>query len=170
MKADPRMKFGKLALASLAAFVLCLAASVTFAQDDPNTVSRDVPEQTITFDTTNPYTKAPGKMTIVFRGVFHFTTQSEGPETGTRVTGSQAGSFTFVPDDPSQSTVQGSFRFRLSGHLQKGRDIVDFAFSMTGVAQDGSRITFIQSQRGVLKEDGIEISFGDTRAVGARQN
>lgn len=142
-------------------FLLCLTASAAFAQDDPNTISREVPEQTITFDTANPYTKAPGKMTIVFSGGFHFTKGPEDTQAGTtRGIGARAGTFTFVPDDSSQMTVQGKFRFHLSGQMQKGRNVVDFAFTMTGLASDGSTSIFIQSESALLKDGGIEISFG----------
>lgn len=166
-----RRSFLRFPLKSLAfAFLLCFTTSSAIAQDDPNTISREVAEQTITFDSVNPYTKAAGKMTIVFSGIFHFTTAIEDAQSGiSRVAGSQAGTFTFVPDDPSQPTINGSFRFRLSGQTQKGRDVVDFAFSMTGMAQDGARLTLIQSQRVAIKADGLEISFGETRALGQKE-
>lgn len=172
MKAPSKRILIQFAFVSLSlAFVLCLTASSALAQDDPNTISREVPEQTITFTTTNPYTKASGKMTIVFSGLFYITMNAEDAQSSTsRVTGGQVGTFTFVPDDPSQPTVNGSFRFRLAGRTQPRSNEVHFAFSMTGVALDGSRFTFVQFERVLIKEDSLEISFGETRAVGARDN
>jgi hypothetical protein len=166
-----RRSFLRFSLKSLAfAFLLCFTTSSAIAQDDPNTISREVAEQTITFDSVNPYTKAAGKMTIVFSGVFNFTTAFEDAQSGTsRVAGAQVGTFTFVPDDPSQPPVSGGFRFRLAGRTQPRSNEVHFGFSMAGVAQDGTRFTFVQIERALIKEDGLEISFGETRAFGQKE-
>jgi hypothetical protein len=164
--------FFQFALTSLSlAFLLCLTASNTVAQEDPNTISREIPEQTITFSTVNPYTKVTGTMTIVFSGVFHLTRPTEDAQSGTsRVTGGQLGTFTFVPDDQSQPTISGKFRFRLSGWTQPRTNAILFVFRMNGVASDGSAFVFLQSERAVVHDEGCDISFGETRAVDANDD
>jgi hypothetical protein len=158
---------GSLAIISLALLsLLCLTASRTMAQDEPNSFSQEVPEKTITFATVNPYTKASGSMTIVLTGVFHATRQNEA--TGlkiSRVTGGQRGTFTFVPDDPSQPTITGSFRFSLAGKPQPHTETINFAFRMDGLATDGSKVSFVQLERAVVSEGSPDISFGSTDRV-----
>jgi hypothetical protein len=133
------------------------------AQDGANTFSQEVPEQTITFATVNPYTKASGSMTIVLSGVFHATRLTEPTGSGTsRITGGQMGTFTLVPDDPSQPTINGRFRFSLVGKTLPHTDTIHFAFTMDGMAQDGSAVRFVQTERAVVSEAGFDISFGST--------
>ena len=145
------------------ALFLSLTASQAMAQDDANTFTKNVPEQTMTFPTVNPYTKGSGSMTIVFTGVFHATKPAEitGSELS-RITGRQKGTFTFVPDDPSQPTISGRFHFSLTGTPQPHSDALNFAFRMDGLAPDGSLVTFVQTERAVVSEAGIDISFGKT--------
>jgi hypothetical protein len=136
------------------------------AQEEANTFSQEVPEQTITFATVNPYSKASGSMTITFSGVFHATrlTEPTGLEIS-RITGGQRGTFTFVPDDPSQPTITGSFRFGLAGKPQPQTGTITFAFRMNGKAQDGSAVIFLQFERAVVSEGALDISFGKTERV-----
>jgi hypothetical protein len=162
-----------IALSSLTlALLLGLAASQAMAQDSANTFSQDVPEQTITFPTVNPYTKAPGSMTITFSGVFHATrlTEPAGLEIS-RITGGQRGTFTFVPDDSSQPTITGRFHFSLAGKPQPHTGTITFAFRMNGKAPDGSAVIFLQFERAVVTEGSPDISFGKTdRIAGAPDN
>lgn len=158
---------GRPALTSLAlALLLGLTASQAMAQEGANTFSQDVPEQTITFPTFNPYTKASGSMTITFSGIFHATrlTEPTGLEIS-RVTGGQRGTFTFVPDDPSQPTISGRFHFTLTGKPQPHTDTIRFVFRMDGMAQDGSTVTFLQTERAVVTEGSPDILFGNTDRV-----
>jgi hypothetical protein len=158
---------GRLALTALAlALLLGLSASQAMAQEEANTFSQEVPEQTITFATVNPYTGAPGSMTITFSGVFHENRLAE--PTGleiSRITGNQRGTFTFVPDDPSQPTISGKFRFSLAGKPQPHTDKINFAFTMDGMALDGSMVRFLQTERAVVSEGSVDVSFGSTDRV-----
>jgi hypothetical protein len=148
------------------AFFLSLNASQALAQDDSNTVSKNFPEHTMSFATVNPYTKVAGSMTIVFTGLFHATKPAEitGQEFS-RITGNQKGTFTFVPDDPSQPTISGQFHFNFAGTPQPHSDSLNFAFRMEGLAPDGSRVTFVQTERAVVGEAGVDISFGKTEGA-----
>ena len=161
---------GCLSITMLALVVLLgVTASQARTQDDANTFSKDVPEQTMTFSTVNPYTRISGSMTIVFAGVFYATRTSEsaGSEIS-RITGRQQGTFSFVPDDSSQPTISGRFHFKLAGQPQPHSDGLEFAFRMTGKAPDGSMFTFVQSERAVISEGGVVISFGKTDGVEAQ--
>ncbi len=163
---------GSLTITPLAlAALLSLTASQAKAQDSTNTFSQEVPEQAITFPTVNPYTEASGSMTITFSGVFHATRLTEpiGSEIS-RITGSQRGTFTFIPDDPSQLTISGKFRFSLGGKTQPHSEVIHLAFRMDGMTLDGSRITFVQTERAVVSESGLDISFGKTQVVAPAAN
>lgn len=162
---------GSFAIASLAlASLLGLTASQAMAQEGANTFSQEVAEQTISFPTVNPYTKAPGSMTITFSGVFHATRLTEPTGSGiSRVTGGQRGTFTFVPDDSSQPTISGRFRFSLAGKTQPQTDTIHFAFTMDGMAQDGSLIRFVQTERALVTEGIVDVSFGRTEVAKDKQ-
>ena len=105
-------------------------------------------------------------MTIVFSGVFHATrgAGTTGLEIS-RITGGQQGTFAFVPDDPSQPTISGKFRFTLTGKPQPQTETINFAFRMDGLATDGTRVSFVQLERAVVSEGSLEISFGNTQQV-----
>lgn len=157
----------RLAITFLAlALLFSLSASQVMAQDDANTFSQELKEKTITFVTVNPYTQAQGSMTITFSGVFHANRQAE--TTGlaiTRITGVQTGTFTFVPDDSSQPTISGKYRFRFVGKPQPNTDTLNFAFRLNGTAGDGSIFSFVQNERVLVSEEGFEVSFGSTDSV-----
>src|SRR5258708_13594426 len=147
-----------------AALTLVLLMMATNAQaEDEYIFSRDVPEQTITFSTVNPYTNVPGSMTITFSGVFHANRLTEPLRLGTSdITGNQRGRFTFTPDDASQPTINGKFRFGLGGATQPQTDKFEFYFRMDGRAQDGSIVTFIQGEEPLISELALQITFAQT--------
>lgn len=149
-----------------------LTASQAIAQDGERAFSQEIPEQTITFTTVNPYTKVAGSMTITFSGVFRATRLTELTGSGTsHITGGQRGTFAFVPDDPSQPTISGKFRFTLIGKTQPQTDTIKFAFRMDGMALDGSAVSFLQTERAVVNEGSLDISFGSTELfVPAKDN
>ena len=146
------------------ALLLLLTATQALAQDNGEyTFSKDVPEQAITFLTTNPYTNASGSMTITFSGVFHANRLTEFRKLGTSfITGDQNGTFVFTPDDPTQPTISGKFRFGLSGETFPHADIIEFNFKMDGFAPDGSPVTLIQAEQAFVNEGGLQITFGKT--------
>jgi len=149
------------------AFLLLLTATQALAQDKGEyTFSQDVPEQAITFLTTNPYTKASGSMTITFSGVFHANRLTEFRKLGSSfITGDQNGTFVFTPDDPTQPTISGKFRFGLSGETFAHTDVIEFNFKMDGFAPDRSPVTFIQAEQAFVNEGGLQITFGKTRRL-----
>ena len=148
-------------------FVVCLLLSATNTQAQTEaTFSQQVPEQTITFLSINPYSKATGSMTITFKGIFYATRLTEARGAGILgITGNQSGTFTFVPDDVSQPTIAGTYNFNLSGTTRAHTDTIDFDFRMDGTAPDGSKVTFIQRQRAFVNEGGLDVTFGKTKRL-----
>ncbi len=146
---------------------LTIATSVQVQAQEPEyTFSKDVPQQTATFLTINPYTKASGSMTITFSGVFQAKRLNGFRQIGTSyISGDQNGTFVFAPDDPSQPTISGKFRFGLSGETYPQTDTIDFYFKMDGTTQDGSPVTFIQGEQAVVSEGALVITFGKTRRL-----
>src|SRR5260221_97849 len=115
--------------------VLLMIATNAQAQDE-YTFSRDVPEQTITFPAVNPYTNVPGSMTITFSGVFHANRLTEPLRLGTSdITGNQKGRFTFIPDDASQPTINGKFRFGLGGATPPQTEKIEIYIRLEGREQ-----------------------------------
>jgi len=146
--------------------LLLLSATQVPAQDNAYTFSKDVPEQVITFLTANPYTKVSGSMTITLSGAFK-ANRSTGPmKLGiSLITGDQKGTFVFTPDDPSQPTISGKFRFGLSGETFPQTDTIDFYFKMDGTASDGSSVTLIQGEQALISEGALVITFGRTKPL-----
>lgn len=142
---------------ALSAAVLSFPSS-TIAQEEKGT-KLDVPEQTVTFRAENPYTSTPGEVRITFAGSLRVhNSQEEVFADGVPVTGTQLGTFIFVPDNQSEPTYSAAFRFGLSGEVYKGKIV--FAFSVDGKGSDGSTLTFIQGQSAVFSDTGVEVQFG----------
>lgn len=148
------------------ALLFGLTASQALAQGDANTLSQEIAEKKISFSAVNPYTQASGTMTITFGGVFQATKLVE--TTGSdisHITGLQTGTFDFVPDDTSQPTISGRFRFRFAGTPQPRTGKLHFAFRMKGKTPDGSVFSFIQNELVAVTEEGFDISFGETKSL-----
>jgi hypothetical protein len=86
----------------------------------------------------NPCSGAPGTLTFDFRGVVHITTLDNGTfhETSTFT-----GTFTFVPDDPSQPTYSGPATFWDGENVNARNFTATFTGNIVLRGSDGSRIT-----------------------------
>jgi hypothetical protein len=86
----------------------------------------------------NPCSGAPGTLTFDFRGVVHITTLDNGTfhETSTFT-----GTFTFVPDDPSQPTYTGHATFWFGQNVNSKSFTTTFTGNIVLRGSDGSRIT-----------------------------
>ncbi len=158
-------RYGAMIIVALTMLVW-LSATQVRAQDNAYTFSKDAPEQTIGFLTTNPYTKASGSMTITLSGAFKANRLTEPMKLGiSYISGDQKGTFVFTPDDPGQPTISGKYQFGLSGETFPQTDTIDFFFKMDGAAKDGSRVTFIQGERAMISEGVLVITFGETRRL-----
>jgi len=147
--------------------ILIIATSVQAQAQEPEyTFSKDVPEQTATFLTVNPYTKVSGSMTITVDGVFQAKRLNGFRQIGiSYITGDQKGTFLFTPDDPNQPTISGKFRFGLSGETYPQTDTIDFYFKMDGTASDGSSVSLIQGEQAMISEGALVITFGKTKPL-----
>jgi hypothetical protein len=86
----------------------------------------------------NPCTGVPGTSTQTLKGVSHIT---ELPNGTLHVTSTITGTFTFVPDDPSQPTYTGHATFWDGGNLNSKTLTFTFTGHVNVRGSDGSRIT-----------------------------
>lgn|GEM_PF-1864041 len=151
--------------------LLLLSAAQVSAQDNAYSFSKDVPEQTITFLTVNPYTKTSGSMTITFSGAFKANRLNAPMKLGIcYINGDQKGTFVFTPDDPSQPTISGKYQFGLSGETFPQTDTIDFYFKMDGTASDGSLVSLVQGEQALISEGALVITFGKTKPLMLENN
>jgi hypothetical protein len=124
------------------------AGAVSFTQTDHNL--------TQTATDVNPCTGAPGTVTITGNNVFHMTTLANGTFW---LTGTSEGTFTFVPDDPTQPTYTGHFTtwFGDNDNLKNGNETS--TFSLHGVGSDGSKLTFHDVAHLSVSATGATVSF-----------
>jgi hypothetical protein len=127
-----RMLAGGALLALLIALLTPMAA---FAQAETTTVHFSGTESSADV---NPCTGAPGTATETLHGVSHLTELPNGTaHAATTVTGT----FTFVPDDPSQPTYTGHATFRNGENLNSKTITATFTGHVNVRGSDGSQIT-----------------------------
>ena len=127
-----RMLAGGALLALLVALLTPMAA---FAQAETTTVHFSGTESA---PDVNPCTGAPGTATQTLRGVSHIT---ELPNGTSHETTTVTGTFTFVPNDPSQPTYTGHATF-WDGENFNGKSIaVTFTGHVNVRGSDGSHLT-----------------------------
>jgi hypothetical protein len=126
-----------------------LAKAVSFTQTIHN--------ETDTMASANPCTGAPGTLTITYNAVFHVTMDTT---TGTgHFTSTAAGTFVFVPDDPTQPTYTGHFA-TWDGENQNIRNsAATFTFNVHGTGSDGSVLNFHEVAHLSVSATGVTISF-----------
>jgi hypothetical protein len=114
--------------AVLLAPAAALATDTETFHDSGVDVTRDV----------NPCSGAPGTLTFTFRFVIHITALDNGTfhETSTAT-----GTFTFVPDDPSQPTYTGHATFWDGENVNAKSFTATFTGNIVLRGSDGSRIT-----------------------------
>ena len=127
-----RMLAGAAVAGLLVALLIPMAA---FAQAETTTVHISGTEST---PDVNPCTGAPGTAAQTLKGVSHIT---ELPNGTSHETTTVTGTFTFVPDDPSQPTYTGHATF-WDGENFNGKTIaVTFTGHVNVRGSDGSHIT-----------------------------
>jgi hypothetical protein len=87
--------------------------------------------------TVNPCSGVPGTQTIDFTSVLHFTVLDNG---GFHVTGTLTGTFTFVPDDPSQPTYTGHFTSWFGEHVNSSNSTTTQTLDVVLKGSDGSQL------------------------------
>src|SRR6266567_4529080 len=125
-----QMLVGGALLASLAAVAVPLPA-LPHAETTTTHFSGTVSEPD-----TNPCTGAPGTITETFPGVTHVTGLPNG--TGHQTT-TLTGTFTFVPEDPSQPALTGKFTIRNGGNFNKQNTVATAISVFLARGTDGSR-------------------------------
>lgn len=116
-----------------------------------------VKDYTGAFARTQPCTGETGTVYIEVNGVFEVVEFTSGPHAGSLwLSGTEAGTFRFVPDDASQPTYEGRYAFHFNVHDEPGADEFTLAFNVHGDGSDGSTVTahvfahFTQNGSGTL--------------------
>ena len=86
----------------------------------------------------NPCTGEPGTLTETIKGVTHVT---ELPNGTRHETTTGTGTFTFVPEDPSQPTYTGRETFWNGQNFNGKTFTLTFTAHVTATGSDGSRLT-----------------------------
>jgi hypothetical protein len=127
-----RMLAGGALLALLVALLTPMAA---FAQAETTTIHFSGTEST---PDVNPCTGAPGTATQTLKGVTHIT---ELPNATSHETTTLTGTFTFVPNDPSQPTYTGHATFWDGENFNSKTVTFTFTGHVNVTGSDGSHIT-----------------------------
>jgi hypothetical protein len=129
-------------------------------QDDQgDTFSHDLNEETFTFEAVNPTTKVPGRMTVTITGAFRGKRLGdEQTPAGSHLQADQRATFSFVPYDrysPSYSATVNT--------LQVARDTTDdsisFDFGLETTGSDGSSQQFMLREVVTVTEDDAQFTF-----------
>jgi hypothetical protein len=149
-----RLRFRRLIplIAATGLLLLTAAPAISAATSTTQTVKGF----TETFPTDNPCTGDPGTVTVTYNGVFHTSVDATG---GTHVTGTQAGTFEFVPDDASQPSYTGRFTTWFGGNIGANGQGFWSTFSLTGYGSDGSVIHFNGVTQFHLSNGEVHVSF-----------
>jgi hypothetical protein len=129
--------------AILAAVVALLSAGAALAAAGGRgtvTITEHAHNVTLFSDpVTNPCTGEPGTLTaIAANSVFHVTYFTNGDEFW--VTGTQEGTATFTPDDPSGVSASGHFAAWFGESLNEKNDVQHDTFNLTLTNTDGSHV------------------------------
>jgi hypothetical protein len=133
-------RLGFLVASLLGLSLLC--ASIASAATPPTTDTEIVKDATTTFVAVNPCTDPPvsGTVTIDYLSVFHITDFNNGVF---HLTGTNQGTLTFVPDDPSEVAYTG----HIAAWFGTNSNASDFeatdTFALHASGSDGSRLTLL---------------------------
>ena len=138
-------------LALLTGSLVAVAAPSATAQ--ATSFTETVQGVTETFPEINPCSGATGTVTVTYNGIFHVT---EDPQGGFHITGTQTGTFTFVPDDASEPSFTGRFTTWFGGNVSTNTDGFWTTFRVRGTGSDGSTLLFNAVEQ-------IHVSNGEVR-------
>jgi hypothetical protein len=116
--------------------------------------------ETDSFPTDNPCSGVPGTVTVTFNGVVHMTTLDSGAVHGTET---MTGTFSFVPDDPSQPSYTGRFTSWDGFNANSQNFTATATFRVRGTGSDGSTLTFHDNAHFSVSATGVTISFDRPR-------
>lgn len=121
-----------------------------------DTFTMTVKDFTESFAEQNPCTGDPGLATVTYNGVFHFSVDETG---GSHVTGTQTGTFTFEPTDPSLPTYTGRFTGWFGENLNANNDGFWSTFRIRGTGSDGSMLYFNGNMQFHLSNGELQVDF-----------
>jgi len=99
----------------------------------------------------NPCTGDTGMLTETYSDIFHVTVN----KTGSWITGTIEGKFTFVPDDPNAVTYTGHFATWFGDENNLQNDVEHATFNIHATGSDGSRLTFHENTQVTLNANGV---------------
>ena len=141
-------------LACSAGMLVGMVAPSAYAQ--ANTFTDTVKGITETFPEVNPCTGAAGTVTITFNAIFHIT---EDPQGGFHVTGTQTGTFTFIPNDASEPSYTGRFTTWFGGNVGANGEGFWATFRLRGTGSDGSTLLFNAVEQFHLSNGEVHVQF-----------
>jgi hypothetical protein len=116
---------------------------------------------TASFPDVNPCSGATGTATLDFKGVLHITTLDNGTFHETSTT---TGTFTFVPDVPSQPTYTGHFANWFGQNVNSRNFTETSTFNIVLRGSDGSRLTVHELTHLTVHADGtVTVEFEKNR-------
>jgi hypothetical protein len=124
----------------------------TYTQTDHNV--------TDTHPDVNPCTGDTGMLTETYNDIFHITVN----KTGSWVTGTVEGKFTFVPDNPAAVTYTGHFATWFGDENNLQNDVEHSTANIHAAGSDGSRLSFHENVQVTLNANGVvTVSFDKLR-------
>jgi hypothetical protein len=111
---------------------------------------------TETFPEVNPCSGATGTVTVTYNAIFHVT---DDPQGGFHITGTQTGTFTFVPNDASEPSFTGRFTTWFGGNVSTNTDGFWSTFRVRGTGSDGSTLLFNAVEQFHVSNGEVHVEF-----------
>jgi len=143
-------------LACLTGLLVAVVAPAAVAQSTAFTET--VQGVTETFTDVNPCTGDPGTITVTYNGIFHIT---EDPQGGLHITGTQTGTFSFAPDDPTLPSYTGRFTVWFGGNVGANGEGFWETFSVRGIGSDGSTLLFTEVEQFHFANGEVQVEFSN---------
>ncbi|HEX6301716.1 MAG TPA: hypothetical protein VF148_14735 [Acidimicrobiia bacterium] len=123
-----------------------------------NATTETVQGFTETFEDINPCTGDLGEVTVTYNAVFHMTTDPNG---GEHVTGTQTGTFHFVPFDSGAETVDGRFTIWFGGNITDNNEGFWVTFRLKGSGSEGSTFVFNSVEQIHFSNGELRVQFSN---------
>ena len=112
---------------------------------------------TISFSGANPCTGDPGTVVLDDQhSVFHINVNGAGDAW---LTGTDGGSASFLPDNPSAASGQGTWTSWFGGQLNRQSTVFGSTFTARFSLSDGTRVVMHDNSHSTLTPNGVTIAF-----------
>ncbi len=149
-----------LVIAATTAIVLFPASGALAEGAGAISVTQAFHNATDSFASPNPCTGASGTVSLVYNGSAHFTFLTSGIGAGTGWgTFTAAGTFSFVPNDPSQPSYTGQFMNWDGENLNLKNYTATSTQMIHGTGSDGSTIMFHEVAHITVSATGVTTAF-----------